>query len=865
MHLFFQQNPFRADAASDLQNDAKLALHLVLFLLSTQNLDDGTWGGVHTGAKLRNTAHALEALHMLGWEGTVGTVEAGIAWLINLPDLFGFEGGEEDLIRLNPSRFKTLAWLGEFRTAQLRKDFEDLEEHLDEDGLLRGIMAKQLLATIVYVDCLHYLDQEKLLSLYSQERWMRALDCIEHHVSLWYQDQQQKTQHSHISTPNAGDLSYAIDLLFRAGKLSRQDEISNDILVELISELKRSKNSDPMKSDTLYCAIQLVSHFPEVTRAREAVRNLIHHLAIRYERQTLRREPSFFHPLVLRLLLTYHGDRLKAEMTRLLLDHEWQNLELRRQSEEQSLKDDLGALIKSRFEVAISEVQRLTGGMTSAEIFRVHFSLKLSSVNEGQEVEINTYHPSPGSLVIKNGSLDSLRRSIQRYQSLPNILKPYFAKHAGEPQVLEVTSGATGYLIMEDLTYMKTFHSFITRLDRGILSRTQAEDLNRACDIICTRLFAIYDQTKRSDTDFFGPQLSRIYISAMEKSLIGMCRVNKFPHLKSWFRGFWLGERKYLSIEYYLRKIESHGAKLKVPYLMLIHGDCHSRNIMLDDPLHQLKLIDLDHLDEDGDYIMDHARLIEDVSILGFLLDDGYRFHLHNSQIHFPSDSDKPKVIENKIKYPPFSSEAVRLFQQNMLQNLELYAQAINDKFWKKRLWLALATNLMFLVSKQTEKGYGTVVYVEAVKLLDELVSCLDKGVPLADIPFPDKHPTGVDREVGRDALTLPSWYQESSILTDVHDGMIDLDPAVKYELTSSGRVAQYFATNSQRLFAVIDGKKQPPSVLLACLPQALDDPLGMAQERKTGSALQTILPISENNEVSAVVELVQQVFELNR
>jgi hypothetical protein len=38
-----------------------------------------------------------------------------------------------------------------------------------------------------------------------------------------------------------------------------------------------------------------------------------------------------------------------------------------------------------------------------------------------------------------------------------------------------------------------------------------------------------------------------------------------------------------------------------------------------------------------------------------------------------------------------------------------------------------------------------------------------------------------------------------------------------------------------------------------------------MAQERKTGSALQTILPISENNEVSAVVELVQQVLELNR
>jgi len=278
MHLFFQQNPFRPDATSDLENDAKLALHLVLFLISTQNPDDGTWRGVHVGATLRNTCHALEALHLLGWEVAAGTVEAGIGWLLNLPDIFSLVSEEEEPIRLHPSRFKTLAWLGEFANPQLRRDFEELEEYLDEDGLIRGIMAKQLLATMVYVDCLDHLEKLGALSVLSQERREHALSCIHKSVSLRLEDLRQNTQHSHITT--AGDLSYAMDLLFRTRRLSKQDEISRNVLNVLISALEHPESSRPIPSDTLYCAIQLAAHFPEVAEAKEAGRTLIDHLSL---------------------------------------------------------------------------------------------------------------------------------------------------------------------------------------------------------------------------------------------------------------------------------------------------------------------------------------------------------------------------------------------------------------------------------------------------------------------------------------------------------------------------------------------------------------------------------------------------------
>ncbi len=861
MHPFFQQNPFRADAASDIENNARLALHLVLFLLSTQDPDDGTWNDAHIGAKLRNTCHALEALYLLGWEDSIEAVESGIAWLVDLPDIFDFTVREEDSVKLYPSRFKTLAWLGEFTDPQLRTDFEELGERLDEDGLLRGIMAKQLLATIVYVDCLDHLKKSRLLPSPSYKKWARALDCIEQNVSQWYQDRQQNTRHSHITPTDIGDLSYAVDLLFRTERLSGQDELSHEVLTELISELERSRNAHPMDSDTLYCAIQLTTHFSQVAEAKEAVQILLRHLRARYERQDLRQEPLFFHSLVLRVMLTYYGDQLKAEMTRLMLEHERQNLELRRQSAEQRLKGDFSILIKNRFDVEITGVRSLAGGITDAEIFRVDFFLKLALVDKGQETEIT----SPRSLVIKSGSLDSLLRSIARYQNLSDLLKPYFAKHAGEPQILETDSGTSGYLVMEDLTNMNTFRDIMINLDRGRLSRTQKEKLGRACDTICRGLFTVYNQTKQGDTNFFGSQLSRLYISPIEKSLINMCRVDKFPHLKSWLNGFWLGHRKYRSIEYYLRKLESHKAKLKIPYLMLVHGDCHSRNIMVDDQLRQLRLIDLDYLDEDGDYIKDFALLIEDIAIFGFLLDDGYRFHLHKGQVHFPSKSGEPNVIETRIEYSPFSSEAVRLFQRHMLKNLEVHAETINDDTWKERLWLAMATTLIYLVSKQAGKKYATVIYVEAIKLLDDLVSYLDKGVSLGNIPFPEKHPIGVKPGSSRDGATVPSWHKKDSIFAGVHKKIMSLDPVIKCELDLSGRVAQYFAANPQQPFAVVNSKKQPVAVLLACAPNALSDPLNLAQKRKTESFLQTVLHVSEEKETAVVIKLLQQAFELNR
>ena len=157
---------------------------------------------------------------------------------------------------------------------------------------------------------------------------------------------------------------------------------------------------------------------------------------------------------------------------------------------------------------------------------------------------------------------------------------------------------------------------------------------------------------------------------------------------------------------------------------------------MLDASLEHLKLIDLDNVDYDGDYIKDFALLIEDVCVFRFLFDDGYRFFLDRDKIRFVTISNERRVIENKIEYPTFTSEAVRLFQQHLLSRLEKHAQTIDDACWRQRLWLALASSLIYLASKQTDKLYATVLFTQAINLLDELLLHFDQGVAASGNPL---------------------------------------------------------------------------------------------------------------------------------
>ena len=737
MDRFFIDHPYDPVGATDFEQDVELALYLVVFFKTTYDPNEGVWRGKDMLGTVRNTCHALDVLHLLGFP-ILGPdlLETAITWLINLPGLDHIAAEEEERIRLYPSRFKTLISHGILGHQRVCTDFGDLHSHLSEDGLISGVMVSPLLSTLIYVDCARMLAQSGTLRSKWRAGLDRGLDAIMREVGLWHQDQTDYSGRSKVW--DTGDLSYAVDVLLRNDMLGIGDELVQAAYARMCQQIEQQTRTKSISTDTLYCGVQLSTHFPNDPVARAATQSLIHDIRVRYQQANLAKETDFFHAVVLRLLCARHGEALRQGLGRLLVERHQQSLALQWQSEGQQEREQFAGVIGDRLSVKIDDAQPLSGGITEAKVFRVEFCFEFATASEsdGFRNPPRAFYPNPNSLVIKRDTLDRIRRSIRQYEQLPDTARPFFARHVGPPQVIPGDASGLGFLVLEDLTYMDTLRDVLNWLDQGALSAANADRIERACGVVCDAAVAIYDDTKRDATHFFGTQLFNLYLSCVEAGLTALTRHDRFPQIKPWLSGFMLDNRRFFSAEHYLNKVTQYSAVLRVPFLGLVHGDFHSRNIMLDETLRHVKLVDLDHVTDNGDYIADFACLLEDVAVYRFLIDPDFRFRLDVDEVSFPNMTDQSDGTD--VLYPAVSREAVRHFQQCLLARIESFAEGIGDARWRERLWLALASALFQLAARQLDMVCAAVAYVEGVKLLDDLVSHLSRDeMALAGIPFP--------------------------------------------------------------------------------------------------------------------------------
>jgi|GEM_PF-2146815 len=846
---------------TDFSDIAKFALDLVLTLLEEQNREAGYWPGQQAEPSLRQTCHALEALHLLDWGAMDQPIEEGLDWLIGLSNGPDAHDDDRDVQRLHPSRFKTLFWLGIYDEFTIGTEFDELRHHLNANGIVQDVLRKPLLATIIYLDCLYQLQRVLALPLPVSllETQIAALDSIRQHLTQWHIGASPSNGQKQFST--IGDVSYALDLLLRYEQLTVTDPIAEHVCQDMLNVLTPPSAARQISTDMLYAAIQLATYFRESSQVSNALETFFQGL-LSANLHDLKGEVESFQPLVLRALSTFYGKRLRDGMDKFLLEGRRQQLDLERKSDTRLLYSTFEQLLKARFAVEVTDVKPLSGGLTRDKVYRINFVLKLTSTGDGGAPATTIYAPNPPSLVVKVGSLDSLRSSVEKYQHLPPVVRPVFARHSDIPQILEANSLAPAYLILEDLTHLyETFQDIFTKLELRVANhayRVQRDDLQIACATIASGLTDLYSRTRKRETEFFGAQLSRLYIGRVEKALNAICHPNKFPHLKPWFGGFQLGTRKYRSIEHYLAKLDNYKkTKLKISTLTLTHGDCHSRNLMLDGELRHLKLIDLDKMDYDGDYMLDFAQLIEDIAVFRFLFDKQFRYALAAKQIDFVTESHDPKAIENRITYPAFSSVAVRDFQTILLGHIQTFALQIEDTTWKERLWLALAVHLLGLVDKHDEKAYATVLYVEAIKLLDELVACLEDEIPLRPIPFSDSHS---GQQMALNLAGAPFAHLAYPLLSELHQYLVTLGADVRSNARSGNPVIRYFRNEARTPFAILDGTRQPAQLFLAGNPDTLLDVNSLAKQTDANGALCIVVHLEPSVRVQDVIALVQQV-----
>lgn len=304
----------------------------------------------------------------------------------------------------------------------------------------------------------------------------------------------------------------------------------------------------------------------------------------------------------------------------------------------------------------------------------------------------------------------------------------------------------------------------MAELEEPRLTAPQREQVKSAAQAVAQAFQALHRTPQRLNANATTNHVERLYILPLTASIDYLCEPSHFPILKPFVDdAFMANEINFRRLTTYLTALRAHESKtLRLPFLTRIHGDAHSRNIMLDPELRAAKFVDVETMGGEQDYLMDYALLLEDVAFYRVVSAGDRREHAHKGERKVRVAGDLSGEIRNSLRYPyfPQGNEAAILFQQELLRQIKQFAESMEDENWQLRLWLAIASSLILLLDRQTHsKRLGAqrsqdgerviIAYAETTRLLNELVTVLEaRGrVTLPDLPFSGKQVNLRDNE----------------------------------------------------------------------------------------------------------------------
>jgi len=748
--------PFDTGATIESARIADLVIHLLLHFEKKCDPKLHVWLGERYTLTLQNTAYVLEALQQLNLQGIIDPlVEHATEWLLEMPGRREFSAEESNALRPHPARIKTLALLGKV-DADLLGDFAKLSDLLDpRDGWISAppIDLHPVLVTLIWSETTLYLEKLGFVDAGLRLKQQKAFSAIASAFEVWVDKSLPLLRSGNLPVSEVGrnrpgeivsfgDASYALYLLLRSGQL-RIDSPQADAARQILSEFIR-KRSSKRRYNFLHCSIHLQTYFWQNSETRDVLDGFVRELFENYRNNNYQDESIPFHALALRLFAMHEGELLHQTILSKLWQHNRETVEDHRHSQEQRLREDLIKVIRQSVEVDLTAFQKITGTRARGEVYRLKFNL-MTKARDEMAVPV---HSRELRLVVKKGSPQMLERSIERYHKLPDSLKSLFASHTG----VQKHDDGIAYLLMHDLVAMHPLSEVIVDLDH----QTHSDRLPRmetAAQTVASSLNALHRQSTVSSV---VGQLYWTYLTPISDSIRQICHPLAFPEIKPWLdRPFKVNGHSYEKLDFYVKQLKRFEQRLQFSKAGYVHGDCHSRNIMLGDDLSSAVFVDIDTLSSSDDYMVDYGLLFEDVMIYQSLPRGDNVRQLDWNTIQ--TNAANTTAPESYITYPPFpyKSESAMLFQKYMLGHLEQYALSIKDRNWKSRLWLAIARGLFLLASRQLDSTaiepqrrnssrpeqeikLIQVSCAEAVRLLHELIAHLDRqsNSPLPDLPF---------------------------------------------------------------------------------------------------------------------------------
>jgi hypothetical protein len=876
--------PFSASSTGETQRNTELALYLLRLIEQQRDPHERIWPGTRALLTLQVACQVLEALHELNLKGlTHHLVEPAANWLLALPLALP----EEDLraFHLFPTRFKVLAQLGKFDPARLKGDFDAFCGLCDPvTGWMHDAPfdVHPTLVTMIWLDTLGDLEAAGLMPPEQRENRERALAALSAAFAAWVlvASPPDSTAAAADEPRRAGtfanfaDASYAYYLLGRFGQFAQGSPLADEARQLLLSLLRDRPPGALRRTEPLYCAFHLLTRHPHHPETRTVVQSFLADTAERYASGDAQHEPLSFHALRLRLLTAYHGETLRTG----LLEKLWQDglatAEAAQRQQQEAMEAEFVDLIRQSIRVQLSPPQRITGTRARGEVYRVRFGLTTESTDE-RGAPLSTPRDTL-RLIVKKGPPHVLLRAIERYHGLPEQLQTLFARHTDLPDGL-----ASGYLIMQDLAEMQPLSEVLNQLDRPvIMAEERARTAAEVAEAVSGIMQGLHGFERRPS--LVAHQLDVIYLAPMAAALERLAQPMAFPELEHWLHEpLAVNGRAFQPLSHYLGLLHRQSPRLNPPSLGLVHGDCHSRNIMLSHDLSEARFVDIETLSSAQDYLVDYGLLLEDSALYQSLPYGEERGRVTWDEVAAGDSEPDLAGPAHWINYPAFPhSEAVIGFQQELLQHLRAFAEDQGDEHWQPRLWLAIARGLLLLASRQlsshtvppqrrtsgpryvNDTRLVQVAYAEALRLLHDMAAHLDPGnpVPLPPIPFPGEVRPG-DESSGSITALLHA-------LGDALGESADRRP-----VPGLAQLTDFITRPGEKLFARVHALDSAPVIYLAGQPDNYLDAQHLLERPGTddaalvppglGARLPARVAAADTGALGHVMDLVRQAREL--
>lgn len=354
--------------------------------------------------------------------------------------------------------------------------------------------------------------------------------------------------------------------------------------------------------------------------------------------------------------------------------------------------------------IELGEPAQLKLGLSEANVIRISPEI----YNPTEDTRINLLRGE--SLVVKYGPVEDIDKERRNYNQLPARLRSYFVKIPEREAYLN--EERQGFVVMEDLRDYFTLFEMYDRLLKPDNPRLPA--------LLSDFLLTVHRGEGGPLRKATSNHLRDIYIVPMLRHVDEMLK-----HVDTLHHHELIGSERYAQFEEvesalnrYIARVMQAEDQLKQFSLTPMHGDLHSRNIMIKVMEEQgrswnnsdldFKLIDLESLRLDGDAAHDAGQLLVDLNLL-----------------RFTGKKDVSRSIYNKL---------VRLQEHIEAAYLD-FAREHDDTSFRMRLDLAKARALIRVakgMSKRAEQNLrnredqqATNIITRAMELAEDAIENL--------------------------------------------------------------------------------------------------------------------------------------------